>query len=173
MRRISNDKTLNTLNASWILTENTSNMDISDSFSKSESNIGSFSHDPSFQELLATLRTNSFCGNFQPSTLNILTENDEWIRLPKRQKNKEIQINATLSRSNVSLDGSIESTVPCCIEENRKCISEPKENTSMPEILRVDTISRKLSNLALAHHDFRILPTSESKLYCLERREHG
>jgi phosphohistidine phosphatase SixA len=113
MRRISNDKTLNSLNASWVLTEKTSSMDISDSFSKSESNIGSFSHNPSFQELLVTLQTNSFCGNFQPSSLNILTKDDEWIRLPKRQKNKEMQINARLSRSNVSLDGSIESTIPC------------------------------------------------------------
>jgi hypothetical protein len=109
-RNSSDDKTLSTLNASWRFTEKTSKIDHYNLFSKSESDIAAtFHHGPPYQELLSTLRTNSFCGNFQPSISNILGRDDEWIRLPKRQKNKDFHIFPILS----TLDGSLESTVPC------------------------------------------------------------
>jgi hypothetical protein len=157
MRRNTNDdKALSRLNASWRLTEKSSKLDCSDLFSKSESDIATFHKDSTFQELLATLRTNTFCGNFEPFTSNILLRDDEWVRLPKRQKKKESHIDPIFSSSDASLDGSLQSTVPCIVETCPKSQSDSAREISVNESMRNFTISREMSELSLANESINI-----------------
>jgi hypothetical protein len=168
-RNSSDDKTLSTLNASWRFTEKTSKIDHYNLFSKSESDIAAtFHHGPSYQELLSTLRTNSFCGNFQPSISNILGRDDEWIRLPKRQKNKDFHIFPILSRADESLDGSLESTVPCIVEICPNFQSDAEKKRPMEEFLRGDIISQEMRNLSLSSESPIIFSPPESKFDSLE-----